>query len=168
MGCIQFSNLFQCKSSLRGAASDTHKITLEVIKTVGHGHALLLAFHEFSQSCRYFHFGADDGFYRFLELCRMGCLAEYAVLAFMQTFGQCTIATGTVRVERVSCVVVACGYGLGYLFVGICGAAYQLGNLRVAAAVEVTDTREVARVATSMALAMVWRLALGSYMPVCR
>ena len=109
---------FQCKSSLRGAASDTHKITLEVIKTVGHGHALLLAFHEFSQSCRYFHFGADDGFYRFLELCRMGCLAEYAVLAFMQTFGQCTIATGTVRVERVSCVVVACGYGLGYLFVG--------------------------------------------------
>ena len=145
-----------------------HQECLEVLEISAHGHTLLFTLHKGCQSGRNGHALSSNILHHTLELGRMCRLQEESYFILAQAFLQGTIATSTMRIQLIPCLMQTRAEGGGYLSITVCGSGNILAYGLHRMSVEIQDTSEVAGIATSIALAMVCRLAIGAYSPVCR
>ena len=77
----------------------------------------------------------------------MGRLTEDTNLAFLKTFDERLITTGTMRIEDILRIGIALAHGLTDLFVAVGGATDERGDALVALAIEVVDACEIRGIA---------------------
>ena len=105
-----------------------HQVGLEVSEVLRHRNALLLTFHEGLQTLWNLNVYAEDSVHLFLELGRVSRLAEDADLARFQSVLESLVATCSVRIEDVPCLLIALAHGLADLLVTISGTADERAN----------------------------------------
>ena len=123
-----------------------HQVGLEVSEVLRHRNALLLTFHEGLQTLWNLNVYAEDSVHLFLELSRVGGFTEDADLARFQSVLESLVATCSVRIEDVPCLLIALAHGLADLLVTISGTADERANFLMTLSIEVVDASEVAGV----------------------
>ena len=123
------------------------QILLEICEVLRHGNTLFLSLHEGSEAIGDLDVDAEDLVHLLLELGRMGRLAEDTNLAFLKTFDERLITTGTMRIEDILRIGIALAHGLTDLVVAVGGATDERGDAFVALAIEVVDAGEVRGIA---------------------